>query len=50
MLKITAITKGVANYEKHLHRFIQLTNLDAIQWINLNHKIIVFKTIKNQKK
>jgi len=46
--KITAITKGIDNYEKHLRRFIQLTKLTSIQWINFNKNVIVFKTIQNR--
>lgn len=48
--KLTAITKEIDSFEQHLHRFIHVTNLDAIQWINFNHKVIDFKTIQNQKK
>lgn len=48
--KITAITKGVESYEQHLNRFIRLTKLNAIHWINFNHHEISFKTILNQKK
>ena len=43
--KISSITKAEAFYEQHLRRFIQYTSLKAIQWINFNHNIIVFKTI-----
>ncbi|MFQ5637191.1 MAG: hypothetical protein ACE5IR_04275 [bacterium] len=48
--KLTAITKGIDGYEQHLSRFIHLTDLNALQWINFNHNIITFKTISNQKK
>jgi GxxExxY protein len=48
--QLTAITKGVDNFEQHLNRFINLTKLDAIQWINFNHRKISFKTIPNQNK
>lgn len=45
--KVTAITKRIDSFEQHLNRFIHITNLDAIQWINFNHNVITFKTIKN---
>jgi GxxExxY protein len=48
--QLTAITKGIENFDEHLNRFIRLTRLDAIQWINFNHRKISFKTIPNQKK
>ncbi len=47
--QLTAITKGVDNYEEHLNRFIRLTKLNVIQWINFNHHVISFKTIPNQR-
>ncbi|NIA31191.1 MAG: GxxExxY protein [Actinobacteria bacterium] len=43
--KITSITKNEQYYEKHLYRFIQYTSLKAIEWINMNHDKILFKTI-----
>jgi len=43
--KISAVTKEIENYEKHLHRFIKYTDLKAIQWVNFNHHDVVFKTI-----
>jgi GxxExxY protein len=48
--KITAMTKGIKSYKKHLSRFISLTDLSAIQWINFNHHVISFETIPNQKR
>jgi len=48
--KLTAITKGLNNYEKHLNKFIQVTTLNAMQWINFNHYRISFKTILNKRK
>jgi hypothetical protein len=33
-----------------LSRFISLTDLSAIQWINFNHHVISFETIPNQKR
>jgi len=46
--KITAFTKEINNYEHHLQRLINLTKLDAIQWINFKKNIITFKTILNK--
>ncbi|MDZ7302216.1 MAG: GxxExxY protein [candidate division KSB1 bacterium] len=48
--KITAITKGTESYEQQLNRFIRLTKLNAIHWINFNHHVISFKTMLNQKR
>jgi GxxExxY protein len=48
--QLTAITKGIENFEKNLNRFINLTKLSAIQWINFNHREICFKTISNPKR
>ena len=48
--KLTAITKGLEGYRNHLSKFIRLTNLNAMQWINFNHHLISFETIPNQKK
>jgi GxxExxY protein len=48
--KITAITKGIKSYKKHLSRFASLTDLNAIQWINFNHHVISFETLTNEKK
>jgi len=43
--RISSITKGRIFYEKDLQRFINLTSLKAIHWINFNHDRITFKTI-----
>lgn len=48
--KITAITKDSQGYQQHLKRFIRLTNLHALQWVNFNHNNISFKTILNSRK
>jgi len=45
--KLTAITRGLESYEQHLRRFIRLTNLGALQWVNFNHHLVSFKTILN---
>jgi len=46
--KITALTKEIDSFEKHLRRFIRITKLKAIQWINFNKNFINFKTILNE--
>ena len=46
--QLTAITKGIGNFEQHLKKFIRLTKLNAIQWINFNHHVICFKTISKK--
>jgi len=43
--KISAITRDIDHYEKHLRRFLQHISLEALQWINFNHDKIIFKTI-----
>ncbi len=44
--RITAYTESQNHVESHLHRLLALTDLKAIQWINLNHAQIEFTTIK----
>jgi GxxExxY protein len=46
--QLTAITKGIDNFEEHLNRFIRLTKFNVIQWINFNHRVVSFNTIPNQ--
>ncbi len=43
--RITAVTEDLDMLEGHLRRLLSLTELDAIQWINLNHADIQFKTL-----
>ncbi len=43
--RLTAVTEGQQYVESHLRRLLALTNLHAIQWINLNHTRIEFTTI-----
>ena len=43
--KLTAMTKGIYSYEQQLNRFIHMTNLTALQWINFNPDTVSFKTI-----
>jgi len=43
--RLTAFTKAANSVEPHLHRLLALTDLQAIQWINLNHAQVEFTTI-----
>lgn len=43
--RITAYTESQSFVESHLRRLLALTDLSAIQWINLNHDQIEFTTI-----
>ncbi len=43
--RLTALTEDQHYAESHLRRLLALTNLRAIQWINLNHARIEFTTI-----
>lgn len=43
--RITAFTESQPLIESHLRRLLALTNLKAIQWINLNHETIEFTTV-----
>jgi GxxExxY protein len=43
--KLSAVTKNIAAFEDHLRRFLALTSLECIQWINFNHHQIEFRTI-----
>ena len=44
--RITAYTESQSYIESHLRRLLALTDLKAIQWINLNHAQIEFTTIQ----
>jgi hypothetical protein len=44
--RITAYTESQSYIESHLRRLLALTDLKAIQWINLNHAQIDFATIQ----
>ena len=46
--RLTAVTEDQPYVESHLRRLLALTNLSAIQWINLNHARIEFQTIKSK--
>lgn len=43
--RITAYTESQSFVESHLRRLLALTDLQAIQWINLNHAQIEFTTV-----
>ncbi len=45
--KITAATKNINYYKKDLLRFLSHTHLKSVQWINLNHHTIEFRTLTN---
>lgn len=44
--RLTAVTADQQHVEAHLRRLLALTNLKAMQWINLNHAQIEFTTIQ----
>ncbi|WP_372797534.1 GxxExxY protein [Pontiella sp.] len=43
--KITAATKNIQYYKKDLLRFLSHTDLKELQWVNLNHHTIEFRTL-----
>lgn len=43
--RLTALTDGMTGQESHLRRLLALTDLKAMQWINLNHAEIHFITL-----
>ncbi|HEX9970709.1 MAG TPA: GxxExxY protein [bacterium] len=42
---ISSMTKDEQYYEHNLRKFLSYASLKAIQWINFNHDLIIFKTI-----
>ncbi|MBM4089232.1 MAG: GxxExxY protein [Planctomycetes bacterium] len=42
---VSSVTSGVAAYQSHLQRLLQLTGLRGLQWINLCHHDIQFVTL-----
>lgn len=42
---VSATTKNIGYYQSHIKRFLDHTDLKAIQWINLNHGKIEFRTV-----
>jgi GxxExxY protein len=43
--RLTAFSQNPDSVKIHLSRLLALTELEAIQWINLNHSTVEFKTI-----
>lgn len=43
--KLTASTKNISYYKRDFFSFLSHTNLKTIQWINLNHHSIEFRTL-----
>jgi hypothetical protein len=43
--RVTAFTESQGHLESNLRRLLALTDLKAIQWINMNHARIEFTTI-----
>jgi GxxExxY protein len=43
--RVTAFTESQSHVESHLRRLLALTDLKAVQWINLNHSKIEYTTI-----
>jgi GxxExxY protein len=48
--RLTAVTEDQPFVESHLRRLLGLTELKAIQWINLNHARIEFTTLQGNGK
>ena len=46
--RLTAVTEDQQFVESHIRRLLALTDLKAIQWINLNHAQIEFMTITSK--
>jgi GxxExxY protein len=44
-LRLTAFTDYLDRFEYDLRRFLDHTNLNAIQWVNLNHNKVEFVTL-----
>jgi len=45
-LEATSITQGLGTYERHLKRLLAHTRLEAIEWINLSHHDVSFRTLR----
>ena len=43
--KITTLGDELADFEFHARRLLAHTQLDAIQWININRKCVTFRTL-----
>jgi GxxExxY protein len=49
-LRITALPPdGRPEYEAHLFRFLDHTDLDAVQWINVTRHLVQFRTIEKRR-
>jgi GxxExxY protein len=46
--KVTAITDHLDTIREHMRRFLRHTELRAIQWVNLHHHTVEFKTLLNE--
>ena len=46
--RLTAVTEDQQYVESHIRRLLALTNLKAIQWVNLNHAQIEFTTLQSK--
>lgn len=44
---VSAVTEKPAEFGGHLARFFRHTRLHHLQWINLNHHVIEFRTLSN---
>ena len=47
VLHMSAVTRSFKGHENNIKRFIRHTNIRTVQWINMNHRNIKLKTIKN---
>ena len=45
-LKVTTIERNLADYRQELMRFLQRTNLDAMQWVNISRSRLTFETLQ----
>lgn len=45
---LSAHHEQLESYEIHMRRLLSHTNLEAIQWINLNHQQVVLKTLQRK--
>jgi len=48
-LHLSAMSRHLDTYGKHIHRLLRHTRLDAIQWINFNKSNISFRTVTKGK-
>lgn len=44
-LRITALSRDLDEFENHLRRFLHHTRLRAIQWVNVRHQLVAFRTL-----